>query len=373
MNIEIITQEIRQKLKTVYKPDEIAIILEPYRAILEKEVKSNSRNVEAYSLLAILFFELNDVELAFGTLERCYKENVATFSDNEYCLWATNIAYFIDEKSDVYGKDESEEEDKVIALLEEAVRRKSNFSNTYYALGRFYFEKKLFGKAGEMFNIAYSISSDRTYLYYEAMSLLADSKRIEGVRILESLYRYPFIDEGKDADIALMLGRELAFMGETDRATKIAHILLNTDNSLLGYIELGDIVDFLYILEDFKSYIEYYDDSDYAYETTWLDKYFYAMKKLGKKKEASIKLDSIKKEFDERILQLKEMTRNNPLFEDENKLVDHIEYIESEIDDLEDIIECYEEVFFEKMIPPHEDYYDISYKCYYINCPRHSG
>ncbi len=351
MNIEIIRKEIRDKLKTVYGHDEIYAVCEPYKIILESEINLNPKNIEAYYLLAIVLCEMNDVKLSINILEKCYEENKGTFSDDEYAMWATCHAYFI---FDDYGYTENKGEHKVVMNavkhLKEATKRKSNFHQTYYALGGYYFANELFDKASGLFHTAYSISKNRRHLYSEAISLLASSKKSEGIKILKSLYRDSFIDEELDFQIAFILGRELALMGEINEASKIANILLNkkydkyTSKYNFSYnivSQPDEIADFLYILGDFNYVSKFYEDnSPCAEDISWLGQYFYSLKMLEKYEEAYLKLNNF------------------------------IEEVESKIRKWE-IKKCYTDVFENNMKPSIEPYHNIVCECYYIGCPRH--
>lgn len=158
-----------------------------------------------------------------------------------------------------------------------------------------------------MFHITYSISQKRRYLYCEAICLLADSKIDDRIEMLESLYVYPFKDEELDAKIALLLGREFALKGNTKRASEIAYNVLNSNYHEFD-IKIDEMADYLYILKDYKACVELYDKCEFLEETDWLEKYFYALKQLGKLEEASKKLHCITEDIKQKILE----TQENP-------------------------------------------------------------
>lgn len=193
--------------------EERAVISSEYKKLLEQIIVSDSKNIEAFCLLAMVLCELReDTDLSLKVLEECYDKNKDTFSDDGYALWATDIAcFFLEECGE-------EKEQQAVEMLQNAGVLNSKFPNTYYALGKYYFENKSFKKAAEWFHKAFSNSEKRIYSYCEALSLLSDSRLEKGIEILESLYVYPFVNEELDAKVALTLGRELALKGDINRA-----------------------------------------------------------------------------------------------------------------------------------------------------------
>ena len=365
MDIEIIRKEISEKLKTAYDHIEIYNVNEPYKNILESYINSNPKNVSAYCLLAIVIESMiNCSEERMYTLEKCYEENKDTFSDDEYSMWATCSAYFI---FDDYGYTENKNNYKAFKNLEEAANRKSNFHQTYCILGEYYFVNELFDKASETFHTAYSISKNKKYLYCEASCLLKASKHKEGIKILESLYRYPFLEEQKEIDfsVALALGSTLLLTNEIERASVIAKILLNTDASEFSCIYDDSLLtDFLYTLGDFQYVINFYNDNEYSEDSSWRSQYFYSLKMLGQKKEATLKLESLIKEYDELICDYEVDDEFETELEKEETIAELKETIEG-------IKKCYTDVFEQNIKPTTEPYYDITYECYYIGCPHH--
>ncbi len=339
--------------------EERAEIFSEYKELLEQIIDSDSKNIEAFCLLAMVLCELReDTDLSLKVLEECYDKNKDTFTDDGYALWATDIAYFYLEEC---GK---EKEQRAVELLQNAVFRNSNFPNTYYALGKYYFENKRFEIAAEWFHKAFINSEKRIYSYCEAVSLLADSRLEEGIKILESLYVYPFEIEEQDAKVALTLGRELALIGDIKRAKEIAQLLMDTSYQEFD-IEIDEMADYLYILKDYKACVDLYDRCNFLEDASWLNKYFYSLKQLGNFEEALEKLHDITEKIKLDVLQ----EQSNPSdFEDEEDLEN---YISSERKRLDEIWRCYNEIFNEDVVPKSDSYYYILCECYYINCPRH--
>ncbi len=371
MNIDSIRKEISEKLQTTSSHIDVYNVSEPYKNILESCINSNPKNISAYCLLAMVMEGMNQDDERTATLEKYYEENRDTFSNDEYAMWATCNAYFI---FDDYGYVESKDNYKAYKFLEEAVKRKSSFYQTYYALGWYYFENKLFEKASEMFQTAYSISKNKKYLYCQASSLLKSSKHKDGLEILESIYTYPFIEEELELnfEIALTLGFTLALMDETGRASEVAEILLNTNTDKF-YNANADwpLTDFLYTLGNFEYIINYYDENKYSEDASWRGQYFYSLKMLGKEKEAHLKLKSLIKEYEESIHEEENNTSYGTEDADWETDEDRIEYIVETKEMLESINKCYNDVFKHNIKPTRDPYYDIIYECYYIGCPRH--
>ncbi len=353
--------DIIQKLQSSMELDfeERAEIFTVYKELLEQIIASDSKNIEAFCLLAMVLCELReDTDQSLKVLEECYDKNKDNFSNDSYALWATDIAYFYLEEC---GK---EKEQQAVELLQNAVFRNSKYPNTYYALGKYYFENKRFEMATEWFHKAFINSEKRIYSYCEAVSLLADSRLEEGIKILESLYVYPFDNEEQDAKVALTLGRQLALKGDIKRAKEIARLLMKTSYQEFD-IDIDEMSDYLYILKDYKECVDLYDRCNYLEDASWLNKYFYSLKQLGKFEEALEKLHDITEKIK---LDVLEKQSNTLDFEEEEDLE---YYISSERKRLDDIWKCYNEIFNEDIVPKSDTYYNILYECYYIKCPRH--
>ena len=370
MNIDDLRDEISEKLETAGDHNEIHKVYEPYKKLLEEEIKYKPRNIEAFCLLAMVVEGmLSDVE-PIDILDKCYEANHDVFSDNEYCMWATNMAYFI---IDYYGcveHDDNKKRKSALTILEEAVRRKSVFHQTYYALGQYYFENKLFDKASEVFHTAYVISNDRRYLYCEAISLLKASKLNEGVKILESLSVFPLIDEELDFSIVLAQGYTLALMGEREKASEIADILADEKYENFDGADWM-FTDFMFTLGRYEYVVNYYDNNEYAEDVSWRSEYFYSLKMLGKDKEALLILEKLVKEYEEEIATAEKEISFGSGDDDYETADDKDEDIVELKEELIAMKKCYNDVFVNNIKPIKEPYYDITYECYYIGCPKH--
>lgn len=353
MDLNDIIQKLQSSMTLNF--EERAEIFSEYKELLEQIIASDSKNIKAFCLLAMVLCELReDTDLSLKVLEECYDKNKDTFSDDGYALWATDIAYFFLEES---GK---EKEKQAVELLQNAALRNSKFPKTYYALGKYYFENKSFEMASEWFHKAFLISEKSIYSYCEAISLLANSSLEEGIVILENLYRYPFEKEEQDAKVALTLGRELALKGDVKRAKEIANLLMNTSYEDFD-IERDEMADYLYILKDYKACVDLYDRCNFYETADWLNKYFYSLKQLGLHEKAHKVIEKIN-------LDVLEEQINPSDFEDDEDLE---YYKSSERKRLDDIRKCYNEIFNGDVVPKSDTYYDIFYECYYVNCPRH--
>ncbi|AOR23146.1 tetratricopeptide repeat protein [Clostridium taeniosporum] len=337
--------------------EERVIIFEKYKSILELEVFNNPSNVYAFSLIAMISLELrNDVEFSIKILEEYYGRNKDIISDDDFSLWATNMAYFISEEYEDY--------DRAIKLLTEAVKRSSKYANTYYALGKLHFMKKDFNGAKKLFNKAFKISFNNIYRYCEAISLIKLNKKEESISKLKSIYTVPFIDEEIDGKIALMLGIELALNGKEEESKKIVQCILNSDYERFN-IETDDLGELMYILNDYHKCVEFYDKANLYVDDSWIGQYFFALKKIGNINKAYEKLKKIELNIEKNIY---EEEFNSEDWECED---DYKDYIDSEKRRLDSIKKCYVKVVEENFKPIPNIYYDIFYKCYYINCPRH--
>ena len=370
MNINDVRDEISEKLKTACDHNDVRKIHEPYKKLLEEEIKFKPIHVEAYCLLAMVVESMLCDEEPMDILEKCYEVNHDTFTNNEYCMWATCMAYFIVKYYGCEEVNDNKKRKRALEILEEAVKRKSPFYQTYYALGQYYFENKLFDKASEVFHTAYIISKEKKYLYCEATSLLKASKLDEGVKILESLCVDTLIDEELYFTVTLTLGHTLALMGNIEKASEIADILIDEK-----YEDFDDadriLTDFMFTLGRFEYVINYYDINEYAEGISWRSEYFYSLKMLGKDAEALLKFESIVKSYEEEI----ELAEKEISFGGDD---DNYESVDERDEDIVEIKEelramkkCYNDVFNKSVKPVKEPYYDIVYGCYYIGCPKH--
>jgi tetratricopeptide (TPR) repeat protein len=354
-------QKIIKKLQGVMNLDfdERAQYFEKYRDILKSEINGNRANIEAYCLMAMITCELReDTEKSIEILEQCFAQNQSNFSDEGFSLWATDMAYFLLEEC----RENSEE--RAIQLLSQANNCNSNYASTYYAYGKVCFAKKNFKEASKLFHKAFELSPKKSYKYCEAVSLMAYSRHNEGIALLKSIYSYPFEDEEIDVRTALTFGRELAISGNFIEAKKIAEILLKTDYREFD-IEIDEMADFMYILDDYKTCIELYDKYQFFEEASWLNKYFYALKQIGQTSIAEKRLQEITEKIEKAIYEEKMNAGNWESYEEYEC------YISSETKRLKDIRDGYNKVFIGSTDILPDVYYDIFYECYYINCPRH--
>ena len=285
-------------------------------------------------------------------------------------MWATCMAYLILDTNVNMEHDANKERKRAVDILEEAVKRKSSFYQTYYALGEYYFKNKLFDKASEVFHTAYIISKEKKYLYCEATSLLKASKLDEGVKILESLCVDTLIDEELYFTVTLTLGHTLALMGNIEKASEIADILIDEK-----YEDFDDadriLTDFMFTLGRFEYVINYYDINEYAEGISWRSEYFYSLKMLGKDAEALLKFESIVKSYEEEIeLAEKEISfgGDDDYFESVDERDEDIVEIKEE---LRAIKKSYDDIFKDNIKPVKEPFFDIVYECYYIGCHLH--
>ena len=354
MNISKMVKELQSVMNLEF--DERAKAFHECKEKLEIEVNKNSFNVQAFSLMAMINLELrNDTKISIDILEDCYNKNKNNMSKDEYCFWATNMAYLLSE--------EYEEVDKSIELLTKAIEYESKYDNTYYALGKLFFNKKNYKEAITLFNKAFEISPHKVYKYNEAVSLIASDDKEEGIIQLKSIYTYPYKDEEIDGRIALLLGRELALNGELEEGKKIIQLLLESSYESLE-VGANELAECMYILGDYHKCIELYDEDKLYEDESWIGQYFYALKESYSIDASEKKMNKIEKEIEQNIY---EEETNYADWDSEEECK---EYIDGEKVRLNKIKECYRQIV--KGIKPFVGIdYDIFYKCYYINCPRH--
>lgn len=354
MNMEKIMIGLKEALEQDY--EEYKPTLEKYQRVLLESIENNSSNVQAYSLLAIIALELReDIVVSFEYLEECYIKNKGRFTGDEFSLWATNKAYFYLEES--FGDDSF---NNAKDLLMEAVRRKSRYSNTYYALGNLLFLEENYEEAFKMFNMAYELGNNKIDRFCEAICYIKLGEPSKSINILNGIYKLPYCNS-HDTTIAYELSQQLAFMGNINEAKVIIKSLIEADLSELEIANLmfltGDIIKCKKIME-----IVY---KEYSYDSEWLSLYFYSLKQTGEREYAEIKLDGIIKELEQRIIDGK----NDSIGWNDEQELD--EYVISTSKDIIDIKKCYEEIFENDEKPKINPDYNLIERCYYINCPRH--
>ncbi|GAA0120965.1 hypothetical protein UT300018_02810 [Clostridium faecium] len=354
MNITKIIKELQSVMNLEF--DERAKIFYKCKEKLEIEINNNPSNIQAFSLIAMINLELrNDTKISIEILKDCYNRNKNNMSKDEYCFWATNMAYLLSE--------EYEEVDKSIELLTKAIEYESKYDNTYYALGKLFFNKKNYREAITLFNKAFEIFPHKVYKYNEAVSLIASNNKQEGIFQLKSIYTYPYKDEEIDGKIALLLGRELALNEELEEGKKIIQLLLESSYESLE-VEASELAECMYILDDYHKCIKLYDKDKLYEDESWIRQYFYALKEAYSIDVAEKIMKDIERRIEENICE-EEINYIDWDSEEECK-----EYIDGEKDRLNKIKECYRQIV-NGIKPFVEVNYDIFYKCYYINCPRH--
>jgi len=259
--------------------------------------------------------------------------------------------------------EEYEEVDKSIELLTKAIECKSKYDNTYYALGKLFFKRKNYKEAIILFNKAFEIFPLKVYKYNEAVSLIASDNKEEGILQLKSIYTYPYKDEEIDGRIALLLGRELALNGELEEGKKTIQLLLESSYESLE-VGANELAECMYMLGDYHKCIELYDEDKLYEDESWIGQYFYALKEAYSIDASEKKMNKIETQI---VKNIYEEETNYAEWDSEE---DCKEYIDEEKVRLNNIKECYRQVV-NGIRPSVEIDYDIFYKCYYINCPRH--
>lgn len=334
-------------------------ILNRYRNILETIVAQDSYTMEAYYLLAMIAQELRlNGSVSIGYLSKGFEMNQGHLSENEYAVWATNMAYFyLDEGSD-QKLTEAEE------LLKGAVKQDNLYPQTFYAYGRTLFELGKFDSASKQFHKCFVMTKDKKYRYNEAVSLIKGGKPEQAIALLREIKCFPFKNE-LDAKIHCVLGKELARAGQIDEARILAEQLQNSSFKEFSIDEM-ELADLMYLIEDYKAAKELYEQCNhYLISEEWISRYFYTLYRLGLKAVAVKKMKAIKKGIRNSLLDVK---HHKSLFEE---ISEREKYIEIEKQRLRRIKEGYCKVFDKEEKPNLKEHYDIQYFCFYIGCPRH--
>lgn len=334
-------------------------ILNRYREILQTIVEQDSHNMEAYYLLAMVIHELRiDGSVSLSYLTKGYEKSQGTLSENEYAIWATNMAYFCLEE----GSDQKLLQAKY--LLQKAATPAILYPQTFYAYGRTLFELGEFITASKQFHKCYVLTKEKKYRYNEAVSLIKGGNPEQAVLILKDIMCYPFKSE-LDAKIHCVLGNELARAGEKEEATVLAKQLEKSSSKEFAIDEM-DLANLMYLIEDYEAAKELYEQCNhYLINEEWISRYFYVLYRLGLKAVAAKKMKAIKKGIRNSLLDVK---HHKSLFEE---ISEREKYIEIEKQRLKKIKEGYCKVFDKEEKPSLKEHYDIQYFCFYIGCPRH--
>ena len=356
MNIEKAVEKMRKSIETLdEKP--YKSIFDKYRKKLLKEIDKNPNNVEVYCTLPIIFTELNYPDKkSIKILNKCYKINGAEFTDKEYAMWATNKAYIIDTGC-------FDDKEQVIDILSEAERRNSSFWETYFGLGVYYYNKKMYDEALKGFSKAWELSNIRKALYNAAICLLHIGKIKEAVLFLEDLYNMTWSNKYDKSQMAFTLVRELLILGEKEKAISIFNSIDEKEEFFSW--EASEIC---YMINDYSGFVHFYECEDWYEEEDFFSMYIYSLIHSGNEEKAHEKMRYTR----EKILSNIEYIKYLPV-EDFESSKDKKERILEEKNRLNSIEKAYKKIIETDFRPQPEAYYGIMERCYFINCPRHKG
>ncbi len=358
--MDISVDEIIVELRKVMGSDfeTRSSVFSKYENILEEKLKLKPDDVKVISVLAMLNEELRKSSFdGFKRLKNCYENYKDTLDDDSFSMLVTNLAYFLIEEIEFDFK-------KAETLLLEAINRNSKYVETYYALGRLYFEKDEYIKASQMFKIAFDISGNNKYKYSEAVCFMKNGEFQKAVDELRLVYCEDLIDDNSVVETAKYLSYALVELGEFEESKTILSKLMKFESKVVEIHEI-DLINLLFMNGNYEECVRMYDDVQFAISASWLYDYFYALRQLGKSNVAEEK-------FKEIILKMEtdlEFKRGNLVDWDSQEELD--EYIKSELEEIADIKKCYDDVFRKNVVVTAKPQYYIVYDCYYINCPRH--
>ncbi|WP_353094827.1 hypothetical protein [Tissierella praeacuta] len=354
MDVRSIFLELQRLLQLDF--EEYASKIKKYEHMLQKEVKENPHNMRAVSLLSMVKFELRkSISTSLKYLEHSYNNFKDLLKDIDFCLLVTNMAYFYLEEcinKEKYAKE----------LLNEAIKRNSPFPQTYFALAMEYYEENQFELALPLYKKASDMTSLVPYHYNYAVCLNKCNRAFESIEILKKISEGYRKNEYK-AKAYYSMGIIYSFLGEIEKARKIAFDLLDVDYSTLN-IEHYMLADLMFLVGEFQQCIILYDKENLWETADWLSLYFYSQKEIDCKENALKKLQHIvnKGNMEIKDCKLEDFDGNE---KDLNK------YIDNERERVESIRTAYDNVFNTDIKPKIISNIDLIYVCYYIDCPRH--
>lgn len=354
MDIDSVLSEMRNLIPIGF--EKYAPRFRKYERLLQKEVKDNPNNIRAVCMLAMVKFELRKrTSTSLKYLESSYNRLKDSVSDFDFCLLATNTAYF-------YIEECADKEKFAIELLKAAIKRNSPFAQTYYALALEYYKENQFEYALPLFQKAAEISSFFRYYYNYAICLNKCNQIEQSIKILKVL-SCDFDTHEYKAKAYYSLGVLYASLGEIKKVREIATQLLNTAYSDFD-IEHDMLADLMFSVGEFQLCLDLYDKEKLWESADWLSIYFYIQKKTNRANDAFKKLSDV---IDKISMEIMHCTLDD--FDGNKK--EFYEYINSEKERIESIKTAYNNIFHDNIKPVATLHTRLIYGCYYIDCPRH--
>ncbi len=259
--MDISVDEILVELRKVMRSDfeTSSIVNRKYEKILEDKLKLKPDDVEVASVLAMLNEELRkSSSYGFELLVNCYEIYKDTLDDDSFSMLVTNLAYFLIEEIEF-------DLEKAERLLLEAINRNSKYEETYYALGRLYFDNDEFIKASQMFKIAFDISSNSKYKYKysEAVCLIKTGEFQKAVDELRLVYCDDLIEDKSVVETAKYLCYALTELGQFDESKIILSKLMKFESNIVEIHEI-DLADLLFMNGEYETCVKVYDNVQFA-------------------------------------------------------------------------------------------------------------
>ncbi len=221
-----------------------------------------------------------------------------------------NLAYFYeDEMSDIK---------KAKEFLEKTVALKSAYPNSFNAVELIYVREKNYENALKMFEKAKNLDLRKEYI----------------TNYLSTLYLLGKID------LQTLLESDIDFREET-------------------------IADIDFLLGNYKGYIDFYKNNNYAFSKDWIEPYLYACFKLGLLKEMDEAFNYMKADLK---LRIKEAIEDDEDWRDFEKQ-EYIDLLKKEIKELSQI---YNAIKAKNYKPDLIFEPDFARGCYLIDCPRNT-
>lgn len=325
--------------------------------LLQKEIKTDPRNISAVSLLAMVKCELRQrTDTSLKYLKSAYDEERDHIAADDFCLLATNYAYFLIEEC--FGKE------KLAAdILWEAVKRKSPYYQTYFALAKLLYKGRQFDEALPLFKKTATKSQLIHLQYNYAICLFKTGDKEGSIQLLRALSAgYNMHEYNTKAYFAL--GIAYSYFGMIASAKKVADDLFITDYESFD-INKYSLADLMYCVGEYSITVELYDSEKLYATADWLRIYFYCLRELGQEEKAKMKYSDILRAVDDEIASMS----IDDFVGNEGELKD---YLQREAKRRDSIVSAYESAFTNGIKPDNTYDIDLIYGCYYIDCPRHT-
>ena len=342
MDMIKINNELNNILKSDFHTDQTE--LKKYHNSLLREIRKNSDNINAYSLLGIIKLELSSKSnIILKYLKKALDNKNIT--DKQYAMLATNTAYIlITEPTDANSPNEA------LKYLTEAIKRNSSYPETYYGLGMYFYKNKDIKNASKFLQQATELSNNEKYAKSYASCLIADKQYDDALQYITLI---------NEESLKLFLTAVIKFY--TNDFAKTKQLLDNINESDYTYYSY-EIAKLYLAIGEYQKFTDIIDNENYYFDKELAHYYSYSMNKLRQSEKAYEKLHLIINETEEIIADT-----NIEDFEKKKEYTDFIKTVKNEINE---IIEGFS---MKNSKPIYTFDFQPDTDCYYIGCPRHSN